>query len=416
MTPFLENGPDLVAKRRSLSKHDGGLGSITEKPCAESCENAGSQNEPTHHGDHSRILKFVPSTIAHTRFLITATLLCHLILALVLVTTRLLSPVLARDEAWRLDSISHGESAGNPYRRSALVHLPFMPTPANIVPMPWAEQELHEKKSLLRTHLSTLGRTLVAYSGGVDSAYLAWAMREAVGSNMLAIIADSPSLARTLLADAIAFAKEEGIPLEVISTSELDRPEYARNDGQRCFHCKDELFMAMEELRVARGFDTIAYGVNRDDQGDFRPGQKAATLHHVAAPLLEAGLTKPEIRQLARQAGLRIWDKPASACLSSRIEYGRPVTREALTVVEKGEDAVRALGFRQFRVRHHGEMVRIEIARDELPRALNPAMTDEFTRIFKALGFKFVTLDLEGFRSGSMNSLLPAEQISGRAG
>ena len=282
--------------------------------------------------------------------------------------------------------------------------------------MPWAEQELHEKKSLLRTHLSTLGRTLVAYSGGVDSAYLAWAMREAVGSNMLAIIADSPSLARTQLADAIAFAKEQGIPLEVISTSELDRPEYARNDGQRCFHCKDELFMAMEELRVARGFDTIAYGVNRDDQGDFRPGQKAATLHHVAAPLLEAGLTKPEIRQLARQAGLRIWDKPASACLSSRIEYGRPVTREALTVVEKGEDAIRALGFRQFRVRHHGEMVRIEIARDELARALNPAMIDEFTRIFKALGFKFVTLDLEGFRSGSMNSLLPAEQISGRAG
>jgi len=282
--------------------------------------------------------------------------------------------------------------------------------------MAGAEKELHEKRSFLRTNLSTLGRTLVAYSGGVDSAYLAWAMREAAGSEMLAIIADSPSLARTQLADAIAFAKEQGIPLEVISTSELDRPEYARNDAQRCFHCKDELFTAMEELRGARGFDTIAYGVNRDDQGDFRPGQKAATLHHVAAPLLEAGLTKPEIRELARQAGLRIWDKPASACLSSRMEYGRPVTREALTVVEKGEDAIRALGFRQFRVRHHGEMVRIEIARDELPRALNPAMTDEFTRVFKALGFKFVTLDLEGFRSGSMNSLLPAEQISGRAG
>lgn len=279
-----------------------------------------------------------------------------------------------------------------------------------------AEKELHEKSSLLGTNLSTLGRTLVAYSGGVDSAYLAWATHQAVGSNMLAVIADSPSLARTQLADGVAFAKEQGIPLEVISTSELDRPEYARNDAQRCFHCKDELFMAMEELRVARGFDTIAYGVNRDDQGDFRPGQKAATLHHVAAPLLEAGLTKAEVRELARQAGLRIWDKPASACLSSRIEYGRPVTREALTVVEKGEDAIRALGFRQFRVRHHGEMVRIEIARDELPRALNPAMTDEFTRVFKALGFKFVTLDLEGFRSGSMNSLLPAEQISRRAG
>src|SRR6266446_7793537 len=206
--------------------------------------------------------------------------------------------------------------------------------------------ELSDKLLALDQRLRAMGRTLVAYSGGTDSAFLAWAAHRALGDDMLAIIADSPSLARTQLADAIAFAKEQGIPLEVISTSELDRPEYARNDAQRCFHCKDELFMAMEELRVARGFDTIAYGVNRDDQGDFRPGQRAATLHHVAAPLLEAGLTQSEIRELARQAGLRIWDKPASACLSSRIEYGRPVTREALTVVEKGEDAIRALGFR----------------------------------------------------------------------
>jgi uncharacterized protein len=141
---------------------------------------------------------------------------------------------------------------------------------------------------------------------------------------MLAVIADSPSLARTQFADAVAFANEQGIPLEVISTSELDRPEYARNDGQRCFHCKDELFEVMEELRGARGFDAIAYGINLDDRGDFRPGQHAAMQHHVAAPLLKAGLTKTEIRELARQAGLRIWDKPASACLSSRIEYGRP--------------------------------------------------------------------------------------------
>ena len=201
--------------------------------------------------------------------------------------------------------------------------------------------------------------------------------------NMLAIIADSPSLARTQLADAIAFAKEQAIPLEVIATSELDRPEYVRNDAQRCFFCKDELFTLMEDLRAARGFDAIAYGVNLDDQGDFRPGQKAASAHHVVAPLLDAGLAKDEIRTLARDAGLRIWDKPASACLSSRIEYGRPVTREALDVVEKGEDALRALGFRQFRVRHHGEIVRIEIAREELHRALDPAMAAEFTRIFK---------------------------------
>jgi uncharacterized protein len=166
-------------------------------------------------------------------------------------------------------------------------------------------------------------------------------------------------------------------------------------------------------LRSRRGFDTIAYGVNRDDQGDFRPGQRAAQQHRVAAPLVEAGLSKREIRDLARASGLRIWDKPASACLSSRIEYGRPVTREALRTVEQGEDALRALGFRQFRVRHHGETVRIEIAREELPLALSIEMTAEFTRLFKALGFKFVTLDLEGFRSGSMNSLLSAEQLLG---
>jgi uncharacterized protein len=281
--------------------------------------------------------------------------------------------------------------------------------------MQFSDSELGAKESMLQSDLRQVGRLLVAYSGGVDSAYLAWAAHRALAGEMLAVIADSPSLARTHLADALAFAKECGIPIEVISTSELDRPEYARNDSQRCFHCKDELFAVMENLRVARGFDTIAYGVNLDDQGDFRPGQQAAQQHHVSAPLLRAGLSKQEIRELARQAGLRVWDKPASACLSSRIEYGRPVTREALSVVERGEDAIRALGFRQFRVRHHGDMVRIEIAREELERALSPAMAEEFTAIFKALGFKFVTLDLEGFRSGSMNSLLPAEQLR-RAG
>jgi uncharacterized protein len=275
--------------------------------------------------------------------------------------------------------------------------------------------ELAPKRSALDAQIRALGRTLVAYSGGVDSAFLAWAAHQVLGADMLAVIADSPSLARTHLDDAVAFAGEQSIPLAVIPTSELDRAEYVRNDSARCFHCKDELFTVMETLRASRGFDSIAYGVNVDDQSDFRPGQKAAAQHRVAAPLLAAGLTKLEIRELARDAGLRVWDKPASACLSSRIEYGRPVTRGILTTVEQGEDALRGLGFRQFRVRHHGEVVRIEIASDELPRALSAEMAAEFTRVFKTLGFKFVTLDLEGFRSGSMNSLLPAEQLSRRA-
>jgi uncharacterized protein len=271
--------------------------------------------------------------------------------------------------------------------------------------------ELAAKRSELDRTLRSLGRTLVAYSGGTDSAFLAWASYQTLGDHMLAVIADSPSLARFQLADAIAFAREQLIPVEIIHTGELEHPEYVRNDSSRCFHCKDELFTVMAEFGTTRGFETIAYGVNLDDKSDFRPGQVAASQHRVAAPLLDAGLTKEEVRTLARDAGLRIWDKPASACLSSRIEYGRPVTTEALSAVEQGEEALRQLGFRQFRVRHHGEIARIEIAREDMPRALTLEMTAEFIRIFKALGFKFVTLDLEGFRSGSMNALLPAEQI-----
>jgi pyridinium-3,5-biscarboxylic acid mononucleotide sulfurtransferase len=271
--------------------------------------------------------------------------------------------------------------------------------------------ELASKREVLDRELRSLGRTLVAYSGGTDSAFLAGAAHHVLGENMLAVIADSPSLARFQLADAISFAREQNVPLEVVRTNEFDRPEYLRNDGSRCFHCKDELFSVMETLAAERGFETISYGVNLDDKGDFRPGQAAAAQHRVAAPLLAASLTKQDVRDLARDAGLRIWDKPASACLSSRIEYGRPVTTEALSAVEQGEEALRHLGFRQFRVRHHGEIVRIEIAREEMPRALTPEITAEFTRIFKSLGFKFVTLDLEGFRSGSMNALLRPDQI-----
>jgi len=271
--------------------------------------------------------------------------------------------------------------------------------------------DLSAKRSVLHERLVSLRSVLVAYSGGTDSAFLAWAAHQALGNRMLAVIADSPSLARFQLEDAVAFATEQGISLEVVNTNEFERSEYVRNDGARCFHCKDELFSVMESFKNARGFESIAYGVNVDDKSDFRPGQAAAAQHGVTAPLLDAGLNKLEVRELARDAGLRIWDKPASACLSSRIEYGRPVTPKALSVVEQGEDALRALGFRQFRVRHHGEIVRIEIAREEMPRALNAEMASEFSRIFRSLGFKFVTLDLEGFRSGSMNALLPPQHI-----
>jgi uncharacterized protein len=264
--------------------------------------------------------------------------------------------------------------------------------------------DLSAKQRLLEGSLQSLGRTLVAYSGGVDSAYLSWIANNVLGQDMLAVIADSPSLARTQLQDALAFAQEHGIGVEVVQTTEMDRPEYVRNDRQRCFHCKDELFQVIGAFAAKRGFQSIAYGVNVDDQSDFRPGQAAAKQHHVAAPLLEAGLTKADIRELSRAAGLRVWEKPASACLSSRIEYGRPVTLEALSAIEQGEEALRRLGFRQCRVRHHGEIARIEIAQDELARALTPAMFAEFTRTFKTLGFTFVTIDTEGFRSGSMNA------------
>ena len=270
---------------------------------------------------------------------------------------------------------------------------------------------LNMKSQHLRDHLRSLGRLLIAYSGGVDSAFLAWAAHRELGDNMLDVLADSPSLARFQMQDAVAFANEQGIPLAIIQTAEMERTKYRRNDGSRCFHCKDELFAVMEEFRAQHSFDVIAYGVNTDDQGDYRPGQQAARQHDVAAPLLEAGLSKQEIRELSRAAGLRVWDKPASACLSSRIEYGREVTKEALSAVERGEEALRNLGFRQFRVRHHGDIVRIEIARDELPQALTAEMANEFTRIFKALGFTYVTLDMEGFRSGSMNAVLPLDRL-----
>jgi pyridinium-3,5-biscarboxylic acid mononucleotide sulfurtransferase len=272
--------------------------------------------------------------------------------------------------------------------------------------------DLQQKREALHARLRDLGRVMVAYSGGTDSAYLAWEAHQVLGDDMLAVLADSPSLARSQMQDAIAFASEQGIPFTVVQTSELDHEDYARNAPDRCFFCKDELFTVMEEKARQLNFDYLAFGMNLDDRGDFRPGQKAAQQHRVVAPLVDAGLTKNDVRDLARAAGLRIWDKPASACLSSRIEYGRAVTREALLQVERGEDALHALGFLQCRVRHHGDLVRIEIARDDLDRAFSPEMADSFATIFKSLGFKYVALDCEGYRSGSMNAVLPLAAIT----
>jgi uncharacterized protein len=270
------------------------------------------------------------------------------------------------------------------------------------------QMDLAAKSAKLQSTLQQLGSVLVAYSGGTDSAYLAYAAHQALGEKMLAVIADSASLPRAELAAALAFAGEHKIPVQILQTSELDNPDYQRNDARRCFHCKDELFAQMEQTRAALGFAHIAYGRNLDDDGDFRPGQQAAAEHHAVAPLVTAQLTKSEIRQLAREAHLSLADKPASACLSSRIEYGRPVTRENLTQVEQAEAALHTLGFPQVRVRHHGDVARIEIAIEDLPRALSLAVLAEITAAIKPLGFVYVTIDTEGYRSGSMNQTLLA--------
>jgi uncharacterized protein len=265
---------------------------------------------------------------------------------------------------------------------------------------------MKQKETRLFADLASMGRLIVAFSGGTDSAYLAWAANRVLGKNAIAMTADSASLPESHKRDAEAFVERFGISHEYIATYEFDNPDYVRNDPNRCFHCKDELFTRLAQVGRERGYEHIVYGVNLDDLGDYRPGQNAAKKHEVAAPLADARLSKAEIRELSRLAGLPTWDRPASACLSSRIPYGTAVTIENVKTVETGEEEIKALGFRQFRVRFHGDVVRIEIARDEMERAMTVEMAHRFTAIFKTLGFKYVTLDLEGYRQGSLNEVL----------
>ena len=266
---------------------------------------------------------------------------------------------------------------------------------------------LEQKQEKLFSLLRSMGKVLVAYSGGTDSAYLAWAAGKVLGDRALAVTADSASIPESHKRDAEDFVRRFHLRHQYIETHEFENPDYVRNDANRCFHCKDELFTRLKEIGDSLGFEHIAYGVNVDDTGDFRPGGRAAREHGVRAPLLEAQLTKDEIRELSRRENLPTWDRPAAACLSSRIPYGTQVTRENVKLVERGEEKLGRLGFRVCRVRYHGELVRIEFGPDELPRALSLEMAEKLTKIFKDLGFKYITLDLEGYRQGSLNEVLP---------
>jgi pyridinium-3,5-biscarboxylic acid mononucleotide sulfurtransferase len=269
-----------------------------------------------------------------------------------------------------------------------------------------ADRSALEKEAELLASLRALDSVLVAFSGGADSAYLAWAAHRAMGARALAITALSASFSAHDREQAEAFVRTTGIRHEFIETHEFENPLYVANNADRCYFCKDELFDRMETIARERKFGAIAYGLNSDDTHDFRPGHRAAREHRVLAPLLEAGLRKAEIRELSRDAGLQTWDRPASACLSSRVPYGTAVTPELLRRIERGEAALRELGFRQFRVRAHGELARIELAPEEFDRGLDPEMARRISARLKDAGFVFVTLDLEGYRQGSLNSLL----------
>jgi len=263
-----------------------------------------------------------------------------------------------------------------------------------------------EKEQVLLAKLRDLPSLIVALSGGIDSAYLAWAAHQALGENALAVTGISESYSTYDREQVEIFVRATGLRHEFIETHEFENPAYRINDRNRCYYCKDELFSILGKIADKRGIAAVAYGVNADDTSDFRPGQRAAREHRVLTPLLDVQLHKPELRFLAQRAGLPCWDRPASACLASRLPYGTEVTPERLGLVERGEAALRMLGFRQFRVRLHDKLARVEVAPDELPRALTPEMAAAICEVLKGAGFAYVTLDLEGYRQGSLNETL----------
>ncbi len=268
----------------------------------------------------------------------------------------------------------------------------------------------HQKEEKLGEILRGLQSVVVGFSGGVDSAYLAYMANRVLGRNALCVTAISPSYPEFQKKETALFVEQFGLNHLEIESEELDNPAYRENAPNRCYFCKSELFTKLEALAAAKNYNAVVDGTNHDDLGDYRPGRSAAKEHQVRSPLLEARMTKLEIRELSRAAGLPTWDKPALPCLSSRFPYGTAITAEKLSIVDKGESILRGFGFRIFRVRFHEELVRLEFSPEELPKALNVTMAAILVARFKALGFKYVTIDLEGYRSGSLNEVLPIHQ------